>query len=183
MTKVTQLFERFDELPIKHMFSPGEINGLITIGTVRNYKTNFFRELQEVTEYMQNLYHTGNLNILDKDIQIGLNETWDNSQRPSILEQNFKPIIYGYTENDLFKYIQYEHKIKKHDLPKLLHSLYINQFITGYNQTDSDSLLTFPNKREIRKHAMSSNNQDLLYLLQFETIQGFSEFEIIGTKK
>jgi hypothetical protein len=183
MIKVTQLFGRFDEHPINHMFSPGEINGLITIGTVRNYKTNFFRELQEVTEYMQELYQTGRVDSLDYNVQIGLNETWDNSQKYSILEQNFEPIIYNYTETDLFKYIQDKHKIEKHDLPKLIHSLYINQFISGYNQTHSDSLLTFPNKREIRKHAMSSNNQDLLNLLQFETIQGFSEFEIISTKK
>jgi hypothetical protein len=183
MAKITQLFEKFDNHQINHMFSPGEINGLITISAVRNYKTNFFRELQEVTEHMETLYHTRQLDTLDKDIQIGLNETWDNSQRHTIIEQNFEPITYSYIENDLFKYIQDKHKIKICDLPRLLHSFYINQFLNEYNQTPSDSLLTFPNKHEIRKHAMSSNNQNLLTLLQFETIQGFSDFEIIGTKK
>ena len=73
MTKVTQLFKQFDKTPVTHYFSPAEINALTTIGKVRNEPTDFFKEIYEVTQYLQNLYHTGNLDILENDIQIGLN--------------------------------------------------------------------------------------------------------------
>ena len=183
MTNITSLFNRFDQTPIVHYFSPAEINALITIGQIRGQPTDFFKELEEVTEYMQNLYHTESFDILENDIKIAQNYTWDKTNPLPIFEIKPAPREYHYSESELFTHIQTEYNVKKENLPKLLHSLYINQFISGFNDISSESFLTSPTRKEFQKLAMSSGSQTLLNLLEFETIQGFSETEIIGKRR
>ncbi len=183
MTNVTSLFDRFDQTPINHYFTPAELNALVTTGTIRNEPTDFFKELSEVTEYLQNLYHTENFEILKQDIQIGLDTSWDKSEINPLIQIHYGPREYHYSESELFTHIQTEFDIKRDNLPKLLHSLYINQFINTINQTPSSSLPKFPNRREIQKSAMQYGNQTALDILQYKSISGFSDTGVIGIKQ
>lgn len=176
----------FDKLELENLtYSPthGEITALQTISTYIGNKIFCINEIQTVSDLLSKIYSENELLMLDNLIDKGLKNSWDLSiGSPDITESAFD-IEYTLNVTDTYKYILDKHELIIPELPRLFHSLYINQFLDQFNNQQYNQSILFPDKKETKKYAINSENNSLLELFSIGNIKGFSKDKIIGTSK
>jgi hypothetical protein len=183
MNKIVPLFEKFEEKKFTYSPTQGEITALQIIATYVGAEVFLVEEIQRVSKLLTSAYTQNDIESLDELVELGLNNSWDLSiSAPQIKKPTFG-IEYTLDITDTYKYILSEHNLIIPELPRLFHSLYINQFLEQFNETKTPPFIEFPDKYETRKLAMKTSNQDTLGIFSVGKIKGFGNNILTGENK